>query len=128
MGRESSINRGHQGLEITRPVVAIIIDEERRRSIHSAAHTACKVSAYTFLESSFIQRLTQSFRIQSQLRSQFKIQIEAQSILVRKEQVVHFPELALACRKLRSLRGSLCVEVNLRQRKIPKDKIGRAHV
>src|SRR5439155_13658893 len=65
--RAAGLERRHEVLELPRPVVPPLADEERRRPVDPAAHAAQEVAPYARLELAGGQRVAESLRVETEL-------------------------------------------------------------
>ena len=94
------------------------VDEECRRAVDSAAHTAHEMLAYQARIGSRCQLTGEADDVEIEHLCVAHQVVVGQSVLVLVEHVVHRPERALRRGNFRGLSGGLSVRVDLRQREV----------
>src|SRR6266498_1724424 len=100
-------------------MVALAVDEERRRAGHVAAIGGIYVRRDPGRTGVLAQVPYEPVGVETKLSRVTDQVLACQRVLVLKEQVMHFPERALHGRRLGSLRGELGVRVDVVEREMP---------
>src|SRR3989441_4558725 len=108
--------------ELPRAVVALTVDEERRRPVHAAADAAREILAHARLEPTLRERRGGPLPINAQLLGVADEVSILERVLVLEQQIVQRPELAVLRRRLGQLGSVLRVLVHARQRKMAVDE------
>src|SRR3989442_4507308 len=91
--------------ELPRAVVALTVDEERRRPVHAAADAAREILAHARLELTIRERRGRPLRIDAQPPGVADEVIILEGVLGFEQQILHRPELAVLRRRLGYLGG-----------------------
>src|ERR1043166_2624538 len=110
----------HQLLELVSAVVAAAVDEERRRAVHPADHSAPKVVPDLRGPAMGVEVAAEPVEIEPGTAG---IALEVgprETVLVLEDQVVHLPELSLRGARFGGFGGELCVGMQVREREVPE--------
>ena len=105
-----------------------VVDEKRRRPVHTAAHAAHEVVAHLRLVRVRRQLACQPRGVELELAGVLDQMLVLERELALEQAIVHLPELPLRPGRLRRLGGVLRVQVQLGERKIAEhEPETRAH-
>ena len=117
--RVRGADRRTERLDVVGTVVALAVDEERRRARDPAEVGADSTSCATRVSWSRPRRSSWKRSVSRPSSRRTAPGRAAQLVLVGEQQVVHLPERALGGRGLRRLGGELRVGVHVGQRQVP---------
>src|SRR6476660_5079367 len=111
--RGGMLQRFHEGREVVPSIVPGAVDEEGRRAIDAAPHSAHEILAHPGPVGATLELGAHPPTVEAQLLGILHEMLIVEGPLPLEEQVVHWPELPLSARCLGGLRGMLGLGVNL---------------